>query len=438
MAASEMNGTAASNGNQANGQGREKSLYTLGVICGLAAGAWLGTAEAPTKLVTVGHSPFLISLMMVSGVFVARWTVPMFLKGSSYVFSDFKEKPHLIVWAILAGMLWSVANTLTVFAVRDVGLSIAFPLWNTNSLVGLFFGWLLFNELRGAELRQKALVLGGAFLILAGAYILAYATAENSGVSHQKVVSGIIAALGAGLLWGTMYIPYRKAYLSGMNPLSFVTLFTVGEILTVGTLAVIFSGPDGIYNEVIAAKPILFWLFMGGFFWVIGDLFQQYAAKYLGIGRGIPLSNTNQLWGLAWGILVFGELSNSSGNVLTVVIAGSLIMIMGAVSISMAGTVKKELDSWRQIVRRECVRYGLDQNRLEAAMNGEEREQKKSSRPWYDYVIVLAAVSVFAYLAMHATAPELPLNEWAGVLIAATLAFLFGGGWLLWKLTRFS
>jgi glucose uptake protein GlcU len=46
---------------------------------------------------------------------------------------------------------------------------------------------------------------------------------------------------------------------------------------------------------------------MGGFCWVIGDLFQQYAAKYIGIGRGIPLSNTNQLWGLAWGALVFGE-----------------------------------------------------------------------------------------------------------------------------------
>ena len=40
---------------------------------------------------------------------------------------------------------------------------------------------------------------------------------------------------------------------------------------------------------------------------MIGDLYQQYAAKYIGIGRGIPLSNTNQLWGLAWGVLVFGE-----------------------------------------------------------------------------------------------------------------------------------
>ena len=55
---------------------------------------------------------------------------------------------------------------------------------------------------------------------------------------------------------------------------------------------------------------MLFWLLIAGFVWVVGDLFQQYAAKYVGISRGIPLSNTNQLWGLLWGIFVFGELAS--------------------------------------------------------------------------------------------------------------------------------
>jgi glucose uptake protein GlcU len=67
--------------------------------------------------------------------------MPILLKGTSYVFRDLLERPHLIVWAVLAGSLWAVANTLTIFAIRDVGLAIAFPLWNTNCLVGLFWGW---------------------------------------------------------------------------------------------------------------------------------------------------------------------------------------------------------------------------------------------------------------------------------------------------------
>ena len=59
------------------------SLHALGVICGLAAGVWLGAAEAPTKLVTAGYSPFAVSLCMVAGVFTARWTFPTLLKGTS-------------------------------------------------------------------------------------------------------------------------------------------------------------------------------------------------------------------------------------------------------------------------------------------------------------------------------------------------------------------
>jgi glucose uptake protein GlcU len=63
---------------------------------------------------------------------------------------------------------------------------------------------------------------------------------------------------------------------------------------------------------------------------VVGDLFQNYAAKYVGISRGIPLSNTNQLWGLLWGILVFSELHGLTRGVYAQVIGGSLLMAAGA------------------------------------------------------------------------------------------------------------
>src|SRR5215468_8194045 len=173
------------------------SLHKLGVTCGLAAGAWLGAAEVPIKLVGASFSPFLISLGMVAGVFVARWTLPAVLKGSSYLVADIREKPHLIVWALLAGVLWAVANTLTVFAIRNIGLSIAFPLWNTNSIVGRIWGWLLFGELRDAGRSQWTKVLGGAAAIVVGACVLSYATSSEIGAGAGAPVAGVIAALGA-------------------------------------------------------------------------------------------------------------------------------------------------------------------------------------------------------------------------------------------------
>lgn len=442
-----MNPKLESSKGESNDRLSPRSLHRLGVMSGLAAGAWLGAAEAPTKLVTMGLSPFLISLGMVAGVFVARWTVPALLKGTSYIWLDFREKPHLIVWAMLAGMLWAVANTLTVFAIRNIGLSIAFPLWNMNSLVGLFWGWLLFNELRAAGFNQWIKVLGGAAALMFGACLLAYATSQHSGaavhaagVSHPATM-GILAALAAGLLWGTMYIPYRKAYISGMNPLSFVTIFTVGELTTTLVLGVTFLGG---FRPLIAgltsARSMLFWLFLGGFCWVLGDLFQQYAAKYIGIGRGIPLSNTNQLWGLAWGALVFGELAGRGLQTQLLVVAGSLIMAAGAAAISFAEAPESEKASWDRAMERECDRYGLVRERVRSISQGEDPLSKESpKRNRWEFLFVAVSLGIFLWLGSIAQRQPLTFSlPWMLVLATATIAFLLGCGILLWKRTGFS
>jgi drug/metabolite transporter (DMT)-like permease len=410
-----------------------RSLHRLGVASGFAAGAWLGAAEAPTKLVSVGLSPFVISLGMVAGVFVARWTVPMLLKGTRSILLDLRQRAHLLIWAVLAGMLWAVANTLTVFAIRDIGLSIAFPLWNTNSLFGLFWGWLLFGEMRGSTANQWLKVLGGAAAMAAGACLLAYATSRQATASHHTATMGFLAALTAGLLWGTMYISYRKAYISGMNPLSFVTVFTFGELGATAALAVSFDGGvRHVIADLATARPALFWLFLGGFCWVIGDLFQQYAAKYLGIGRGIPLSNTNQLWGLAWGALVFRELDGQGLAVQSLVIAGSLVIIAGAIALSFAEPSESEQAFWKRAVEREHRRYRLP-------AEGAGLVHHAASRRWWEALVVAAAVAMFVWLGLQARRPPLTVNVfWMSLLIAATVAWLVTGGCLLWKRTRFS
>src|SRR5499427_3767248 len=260
---------------------RAKKLQLLGILSGFTAGAWLGAAEAPTKLVSIGISPIAISLIMVIGVFLARWSLPALILGTSSVRADVRRAPHLIIWAVLAGCLWAVANTLTIFAIRDIGLSIAFPLWNSNSLLGIFWGFLFFNELRQAGWRRWTGVVGGAAVMCVGAAFLATASAAQAPVSAHSL-NGVWAALGAGILWGTMYIPYRKAYLTGMNPLAFVTIFTFGELGMMTGLAVAYTGLGPLWMELLTARAVMFWLMLGGFIWVIGDLFQQYAAKYVG------------------------------------------------------------------------------------------------------------------------------------------------------------
>jgi glucose uptake protein GlcU len=416
-----------------------RSLHWMGVLCGLAAGVWLGAAEAPTKLVNAGFSPFAVSLCMVAGVFTARWTFPTLLKGTSYVFADLFARKHLIVWALLAGALWAVANTLTVFAIRDVGLATAFPLWNTNSLIGLLWGVLLFRELRGASAKNITKVVCGAICIVAAAIMLGFSTIQGHGETAHHATRGLLAAAGASLMWGTMYVPYRKAYLSGMNPLSFVTAFTAGELGTMFALTwTLDGGLTSSAFRLVESKQLLFWLFLGGFVWVVGDLFQQFATKYLGIGRGIPLSNTNQFWGLAWGALVFGELASADRSHLALVLGGSLLMIVGALAISTAVASSRETVSRNEALARECDRYGLEYNEVLLAQSGDEFGDRSQRRRWWDVAIVVSATGLFVWLAVNAVVPPLAMNlGWVAVLTLALLIALAGAGWALWRVTRF-
>lgn len=425
---------------QSVGTNGVSSLHKLGVICGLAAGVWLGAAEAPTKLVTAGFSPFAVSLCMVAGVFTARWTFPTLLKGTSYVFADLMAKKHLIVWAILAGGLWAVANTLTVFAIRDVGLATAFPLWNTNSLVGIIWARVLFRELEGASARNILKVVFGAILIVCSAIMLGFSTIHGSAGTSPRAVQGLIAAIGASLMWGTMYVPYRKAYISGMNPLSFVTTFTVGELGTmIGLTLWLDGGRASSVFQLLHSQRLLFWLFLGGFVWVIGDIFQQFAAKYLGIGRGIPLSNTNQLWGLAWGALVFGELATANREHKLLVLFGSVLMILGALAISTAVASSREHVSHNAALARECDRYGLDYLGVLATQSGEEFGNENQRRRWWDVAIVTIATGVFVWLGAHAAVPPIYMNvRWLWALGAVLLIAMAGAGYSLWRNTRFS
>jgi drug/metabolite transporter (DMT)-like permease len=425
-------------GGPAAGDTRLRQLQSVGILSGLAAGAWLGAAEAPTKLVTLGMSPVVVSLAMVIGVFLARWTLPALLQGTSYVAADLRQAPHLVIWAILAGCLWAVANTLTIFAIRDVGLSIAFPLWNSNSLIGILWGVLLFKELHGADRRRRAGVIGGALVMFAGASALAIASSTH--VESQHAMRGVMAALGAGVLWGTMYIPYRKAYLTGMSPVAFITFFTVGELGMMGTLAVTYSGGVApLWRELVGAKDVLFWLVLGGFVWVIGDLFQQYAVKYAGITRGIPLSNTNQLWGLLWGVLVFSELRGGTSQLYTLVIGGSVVMAVGALLIARASVDRNERAQWERAATREAERYGVDADFTRARVGGEEQAGTRHRRTWLDWAIVAVATATIAWFASLARMPQIDAAwTWMAALGIVLVAVLGVVGLALWRTTRFT
>jgi glucose uptake protein GlcU len=417
---------------------RQRLLHRLGIFCGFAAALWLAGAEAPTKLVTVAVSPMVISFMMVFGAFVSRWSLPALVRGTGDTFRDARHVPHLVLWGVMAGCLWAVGNTLTIFAVRDIGLSLAFPLWNSNSLIGILWGTLLFKELHGSGWIRKAGVVGGAVVIFIGAILISAAsTAETA---HGNALHGIAAAVGAGLMFGSMYIPYRKAYITGMNPLTFLTFFTFGEMTMMTVVALVFTGGVApFWHDLTANRAILLWPMLGGFMWVVGDLFQNYATKYVGISRGIPLSNTNQLWGLLLGLLVFRELRGLTANIYAEVIGGSLMMALGALAISACGASEGEYTSWKQAAQRETELYGIDPEYVKARMEGRDVSARDVRRTWVDWLLIAAATLLFVGFGALAQAPHMEMQTgWLALFAAALVAVLAACGFALWRVTKFT
>jgi drug/metabolite transporter (DMT)-like permease len=172
--------------------------------------------------------------------------------------------------------------------------------------------------------------------------------------------------------------------------------------------------------------------------WVIGDLFQQYATKYVGISRGIPLSNTNQLWGLLWGILVFHELRGGSRTVYAQVAGGSILMALGAVAIALSSATSREHSSWQDAADREGQRYGVEGDYVRAGMEGREHGNVASGRTIIDWILILGTTGLFVVLAVMAKLPHMEIGMgWAIALTVAMLSLLATCGIALWRTTRF-
>jgi hypothetical protein len=114
-------------------------------------------------------------------------------------------------------------------------------------------------------------------------------------------------------------------------------------------------------------------------------------------------------------------------------------MVLGALSISTAVASTRETLSRNMALERECDRYGLDYEEVLLAQSGDEFGSRGQRRRWWDVVIVALATMIFVWLGVNAKVPALAMNlHWIVVLSAVLVVSLVGGGWALWRGTRFS
>ena len=159
----------------------------------------------------------------------------------------------------------------------------------------------------------------------------------------------------------------------------------------------------------------------------------------MGISRGIPLSNTNQLWGLLWALLVFRELHGLSGNVYLQVIAGSFLMAAGAVAIALSSASENEYSSWKEAAQRETKLYAIDPEYVMTRMEGHDVDSTGTGRTWVDWFLIAGATLIFIVLGAMARVPQMEIQMgWLVALTLAMLLVLVAAGLALWRITKFT
>ena len=215
---------------------RSHELHRLGVICGLAAGAWLGAAEAPDQ---AGHR----RLLAVPDL--ARHGGRRLRRALDRADPAQGHATHRLGRPAGRSRTWSCGRSWPACSGRWPTRSPSSPSATSGSpspsRCGTRTAWSACSGAGCCSTNCAAPAAGMAPRSLGGAAadrrrgvparLRHVAPGGGRGAEAPPWASSRPSA--AGLLWGTMYIPYRKAYISGMNPLSFVTVFTFGELATV-------------------------------------------------------------------------------------------------------------------------------------------------------------------------------------------------------------
>ena len=123
-------------------------------------------------------------------------------------------------WLPLAGgVLWTGGNYCVSKASKAIGLARAAGTWTPlNIVVAFVWGALLFGELDGFSAARFA-ILGAAFVAVVAGVLLIAGSREDpspgamseSGRRTTSAAAGLLWAGGAGILWGTYFVPAQWA-----------------------------------------------------------------------------------------------------------------------------------------------------------------------------------------------------------------------------------
>lgn len=218
-------------------------------------------------------------------------------------------------WALLAGIIFNVANVLLVAGIEMAGLSFAFPVSIGIALViGVTLSYL--QQPKGhAGLLSIGVLFALTAVVMNGR---AYAQLASTGKSVSRK-SALICVV-SGVLMGS-FAPFIARSLTVGRPL---TSYSIGVFFTLGALLCCLvvnvylmnhplSGEAVEFRDFFAARPANHALgLLGGAIWCTGTVFNFVAASFTGVPISYAIGQAAPMVAALWGIFVWKEFAGAS------------------------------------------------------------------------------------------------------------------------------
>jgi len=222
-----------------------------------------------------------------------------------------------IIFALLGGAVFNVANLLLVAAIDIAGLAVAFPVGIGLALVvGVLLNFAISPQ------GNPLLLFGGVLLVLIAIVLDALAYRRRESTGSKLSARGIQLSLACGVLMGVFYPLVAKAIRGehSLGPYGVAFFFAIGTALCsvpVNYLLMrkpLTGGTPVSMNDYFKGKGAWHWWgVLGGIIWCTGAVFNFVAshAQIIGPAVSYAIGQGATMVSAIWGVFVWREFANA-------------------------------------------------------------------------------------------------------------------------------
>ena len=256
------------------------------------------------------------------GIFLVSLILAFTMGSAGHDASSFLNNVHSadnsnIVYGLIGGALFNLANLLLVAAIDMAGLSVAFPVSIGIALVvGVVLSYAL-QPKGNAGLLAAGVACALAAVILDGK---AYGSRALGGRAVTK--KSLVTCVVSGILMG-LWAPFMTHAMTrghALGPYSAAVFLTLGALLSCFIWNIYFmkrplvGEPVGLGGWFHAPPSGHLLGILGGFIWGIGTVFNLVAASFTGVAISYAIGQSAPMVAALWGLLAWKEFEGSGSR----------------------------------------------------------------------------------------------------------------------------